>query len=535
MTEIPEIEAVTPPLPPERDRAGFSARRVAVNTLTGWLAMGVQVVGNFLLVVYALRKFGDERAAAFGLALAISQPISLLTFGVASAVQRLGSEAYARGDMKRLSEVLSATRTLLAVMAAVAILIVASVSLFGLGFFNVPEDLRTESGALFVLMGVASASNFRRITERGALYVKQRHDLANLVVMGEAVLRTGLPILLFQLGYVRLEVLGGTWALVATASALILQGLRRRLLPQVRLRWLGFTKQTVRDVASFTGWQSLAMGGRVAMDDGLQWVVSAIQELGYNAVGFLILPLRISQGLMRLVVGFAVAMRPAVTNMAVLGRRDTLQRMYHLGTRLAGLVMVPATIVMITHGEPFIRWIKPKYVESYPILVVYVVFFAMRTVGVPAEHMILAAGRVKPIGLSQLACAIIGLAAAVTLAKLEVVGLAGFLAVMYVPAAVRGLVYLPLRMRAEIGVRLRDTYLQSLLPAVLVGAAPLAVGWGLKHVWPPVAAWEIAIQMAAAGMSYAAVAWFVVMAPDERGMLWGIVRHRSGQRRTKSP
>ena len=99
-----------------------TSRRVAINTMSNWIAMAIQLGVNMFLLAYMLRYLDEGRFGIFRLAVTISVGVSFLSFGMAASVLRLASESIAAKDWDRLSGTLSVSRTILVIAAAVGLL-----------------------------------------------------------------------------------------------------------------------------------------------------------------------------------------------------------------------------------------------------------------------------------------------------------------------------------------------------------------------------------------------------------------------------
>ena len=136
-----------PDVSEESDREGTSARRVAINTISNWVAMGAQVFALMFLLSYVYKKFEvrygvDEVRDLWGvyrLSTYFTMAVMFLSFGMAGSVIRLASESVAMRDGVRLSQISSVSRTVLLVSAAVGFAVVVSLTLLGLEVFNIPD------------------------------------------------------------------------------------------------------------------------------------------------------------------------------------------------------------------------------------------------------------------------------------------------------------------------------------------------------------------------------------------------------------
>ena len=505
---------------PKQD--GSTSRRVAVSLVSNWVRMAVQIGTGLFLLAYMLDRLDEERYGIFRLALVISQTISWLSFGMAGAVLRLGSQSVAARDWDRLSNTLSVVRTFLLGGAAVGLLAVLLASFFLLGALKVPESQRAEAAVLAQLLGVASAVHLVRIVYSGALLSKFRYDLVNGLLTAEMLVYTAFVVACFESGYVYLEVIGIGHAGSGLLALMLFILLRRRVLPEARLSFRRFNRAAARDVFRFGAWVTVHMTTRSAQDAAGVPLVSA--TMGVAQVTPFSVPLSIAQYLVQIVVSLTSSFWPAAARYAVQGDRGGIARLYYVGTRFSMVLLMPAVVALVVYGDVLIRCLKPGLESTYLLLLVCVGLFAARCMGLSAEHIIWGGGRVRWVALSQLIAAAIGIVCAGAVAIWTDWGLCGVTVALFGPAALRGVVYLPLRMREEAEVTYGATVVRCFVPPLLVAVILAPIAWGVRWVMPPTGLFMVLAQMALCGVLYLVLAWFVVLTRDDRRLALAVIR-----------
>jgi len=493
--------------------------RIAINTISNWVAVVGQVAVNTFLLAYVLRHFSKEEFGVYGFAASLMMAVAFLSFGMAPSLIRICATSLAREDWDRLSDGLSVARTLTWSAALAAFAGIVCLARFGLDLFNIPDAKQAMAARLMCLVGAAAACTLMAIPYRAALLARQRYELANAVVIVALFLRLGMVVAAFESGWVRLEVLGIAQALAAVLSLGGLVMLRWRILPMARISFRRFNRKALRDVVSHTFWTGLSMLSRTLRDQGAVPLVSAMSRFGVVGAGVLYLPKTASTYLLRVVSGVTRTIWPVAAQLVAEGRKGPLVRLYRVTSMLTVGIQVVALAALVTHGRLLVRYLKPEMEAWFPLFVLYVVLMVLRTGAMAGEHMLLGCGRLPHIGVSRAVVVAVGFALAAWLGWMTEAPLWVVAVALFGPGAVRGLVYIPRRIRADLGVPYRMIYVTCLLLPVAWGVVPVAVGWGLARVWPAEALWEILLQPALAALAYGVGWWFWLLGPEDRRVL----------------
>jgi membrane protein EpsK len=529
---VAEVEGpvVPPPEAPDSKPRSLYARRMVINTLSNWVGIIAQIAGNMFLIWYVNKAFdaryGGDSTALFGiyrLAVMFSFTIGMLSFGMSGSVIRLASESIAVKDWKRLSATMSVARTVLIVAGTVGVLGVVVVSFFLLGLFRVPEQHQPETRVLFQLTAVATALGMMYTLYRGLLQAHMRYELANASQIIEIVSLVALIVLCFRLGWVGLEAVGASYAVSGLVGLVIQQEMVRRVLPDLHMAFRRMTREAFHQVFSFGGWVTVNMVSRQALELFGTPLVSA--TAGPGLAGIFNIPQTFALTTLRIVGGLTHTLWPVAARMAIRGERDKLARLYLVGTRMALMVVAPIVAILVAQGQPFIvLWAGPDKALAYGVTLVYMGLTFLRSVGLPAEHIVLGSGRIVGISISRLVATVLGIGLALAAAVWTDYGLTAVAVALVLPEALRGVIFLPIRMTRETGVPYGRSILEGVAPAVIGVAVTAAIGSGLRAVWVPASLPGCLAQMALTGVFYAGLCWFLLMRAEERAWARSILR-----------
>ena len=529
------------PKTPPPEGAGSASRTVAVNAISNWGAMGVDFIVRLFLLKYLFDHLGREDYGVYLVSLSVTVMTGFLRFGMAGAVLRLASEGIAARDWQRLTDVLSVARTVLAIAAVLAFAGAVALSLFMLDVLKVPEASKGQAAVLIQLTGFSAACCMVSIVYLGTLRAAQRYYLSNAVLVGEQVIRAGMIVAFFSQGHVGLEPVGLCFAVPALMTTLISAALVRWTLPQVKISFRRFNVGRLREILGYSVWVAIVTTVQTVHNQMGAPLVSA--TIGPGAVPMLGVPRQMAAQIMRVVTGFTQPIRPMATTLAVRGQRERLARVYRISLRFTGVLIVPAVAALLAYGKPVIRFLTDAQMamDSYPILVVYISLFSINILANPGVNIVMGVGAIRGLALSRAAALALGVVLGLAVAMGTGWGIIGLVAALNGPMLLHSLFYVSYRVQQETGVTIAKTMVQCLVPPILIAVVPVFAGVVLQRFWPPSNLIVVFLQMGICALAYLAVAWFVVLIPDEKQLLlrllprWGRMKKKGRAADRKEP
>ena len=234
-----------------------SKRLVFINSASSILAYGLQISVLVWLQQYLLKRISVEEYSLFPLVAAIMVFVPLLTNAAVSGLARFTVDAYARGDERRVTQIVS-TMTPVVCAAASLVLVAGFLCVWQVDHLleiqpNRTSDARLMLGLLMLLATIRVATAPFTLGP----YIRQKFVLLNVIQLATQLLR--LLILLCLLFGVSTRVL---WVVVASTSAetcgvMVTVAVSRHLVPALRFRRDSIRWGTARELISFSVWTFL--------------------------------------------------------------------------------------------------------------------------------------------------------------------------------------------------------------------------------------------------------------------------------------
>ncbi len=487
------------------------------NTTYNALSSLVALAAGFFLAPIMLRHLGVDRFGFWSLIWAITGSLALVDLRIAAAVTRFAADAWARGEVERLSRLAS---TALTFYIALGLLEVAGAAVFLLAPthppLKFPAAVAAEGSFTLVAAVAVFAINSAASVFVGLLQGLQRFDLTALVAVGGTCLRAVGVVAVLGLG-------GGLRELVLVEGALALfQGLvtylqTRRFLPELRLIPSRVAGSLLRELGAFGLKLQVAHLAFLVSFHGDKLLLSFF--LGLPAVAFYDLGSKVAYLMRGLPLLLVSAAGPAASALEAGGDRARLWNLYLKGTAYLIAAGTPLVVFTTVGAGPILRlWLGADFPEARQAVQLLAVGYYANLLSGMAYTVAVGIGKPELEMRRSVLATVLNLFLSASLIPL--IGFAGAPVGTSV-ALIAGAVYLVSRFHAEFGQPLAA--LARLLRGPMLLAPPTAaVAWlVLKEgnrlgEWP----WAPALTLALSGLLIAA-AYLVlairegVVAPDD--------------------
>jgi O-antigen/teichoic acid export membrane protein len=242
----------------------ISKRLVLVNSAASVGTMLLNAAVAIWLQQYLLRRVNSDEFSLIPVLSAAMMFLPLLTTVLTSGIGRYVVESYAKGDEKRVTQIVS---TMFPVLFAASVLVLV------LGYFSVryidsilkiaPEQISNARIMLSIMMFSFAIRLFLAPFSIG-LYVKQKFVLQNIINFGSELFRIGLLFVL--LFFISTSVV---WVIVASTLSnltgfFIIIIISLRQISSLRFYMREFRWHLVRKLVSFGGWTAVGnLGGSI--------------------------------------------------------------------------------------------------------------------------------------------------------------------------------------------------------------------------------------------------------------------------------
>lgn len=506
---------------------------VAVNALSSALTHLISIGVLLWVNQYLLKRLSAEEYAPFPIAVAVFLFLQVFTAVLTGGIARYITEAYAKGDLRRVTEIVSSMFPLIAVA------VLGFWALGGLVAWNVGQFLKIEpeqiakARLMLALMVFGHGAVLLAMPFSVGLHVRQKFIWLNLIKLGEQVVRLGLLcFLLFEVST------GVHWVVVSTQTALLAAAavtflISRRMIPELRFERGAYRPGIRRELSSFGGWMmlgSLLHRIRTSADVIiLNRLGSAVDVTDFH-VGRL--PDRQLDSFLSVV---SVTMQPALIAMHAANRRESLRRAYTRGNRYhLWFVLAIATPLFVFADELVVLYAGETYILAAAVLKFRCASYPVVYANQMLVFICVAMARIRTFFLIVSAGAAVHLAAAVVLAGQFGLGVLGVVYASFAVVLATQLALLwPLALRL-LDLRFARHLRETLIPGYLPAAGALACGFAIKTEVVPDSWLSVGTGVAGCLLVYALLTAIFSTAEDRRDVAAVLRRARAKLRPVKA-
>lgn len=373
----------------------ISKRLVLVNSASSVAAKVINISVLVWLHQHLLRRISTEEYSLYPVLMAVMVFAPLLTTILTSALGRYIVEAYAKGDERRVTEIVS---TMFPFLLGVGLAILTGGWLFAWFADHVltigPErlwDARIMLGLLVFLLAIRLPVAPFAV----GLYVRQKFVLLNCIRLCTELLRIG--ILLTLLLCVSTRVL---WVVVASMSAslcslLVIVMISRRLVPALKFRPREIRWPLVRTLTSFGTW-NFVLSAADMIRTGADVIILNKLGTALDVTNFHIgsMAFRQIQTGSYLVRG---PLQPPLTAMYATGEKKRLRNTYLRGGRYAlWASLFLALPLMIYRKEIITLYVGEQFLAAGTVMALLLATFPISYGNVMMPHLAKATAEMRP-------------------------------------------------------------------------------------------------------------------------------------------
>jgi O-antigen/teichoic acid export membrane protein len=375
--------------------------RVVWGIATNYVFTAISAVAGFLVVPVVLGFVGRE---GYGLWATVGQLLAYLTlldFGVGSAVIRRTAELRGRETATRdLSRALSTATALFCVLGLA--FLAAGLLLRELlpRALSLPPDRQQLATAIFTVMVVYGAVSFPLRIALKALYGAQQMALVNLMTLLENLLT---PLLAVALLFAGIGLMALPWGSVAASCLAALTGmiLLHRTVPGLAIAWRNVSRDEAGELFrwSWLLWLNSLAVIVIYQTDAI--VVTRGQGLAAAAV--YALTSRLPLYALPLIFALADACLPGAVELCAQKRIDRLREVYLRMLRVTAAVAMLVAVVAVACNEAFVSlWVQRQNYGGFALTIVFAVILFYRVHMHAASVVVIGTGRIRGVVIASL-------------------------------------------------------------------------------------------------------------------------------------
>lgn len=348
---------------------GALGRQIAWNSLLGYAARLISILGWTVVTPWLLHALGAQRFGLWSLLTVISGMYLTFDFGLQGGVTKFVAELRAARRPEELRATIGMALVLYTVLSLGGLLIVS----FGrdgvVGFFRIAPALRSEAGRALLGAGFAYALlNYSQLGG-GLLAGLHRLDLWNRISIGVTLVQLGAIVVVIRSGGgvpSLLVVSGGATLLSAAACAWVVH----RIAPGTSPALAGWSGERWRSLTRYSAALQIINAGLL-----VQFQLDKVlfgRFVGLAAVAHYELAYRVALSFWSIPALLLPPLLPAIAHLDALGDRERIARLYRRATRYVLASALPLAAGLVALSRPlFAAWLghpEPEAARACAVL-----------------------------------------------------------------------------------------------------------------------------------------------------------------------
>jgi O-antigen/teichoic acid export membrane protein len=424
------------------------------NIASNWIGFVINAAVTLVLTPYVLRELGVARYGIWILTSSFIGYYGLLDLGFRTGVTQYLTRYLALRDYGKASETLSTAVAALSLLGMLMIALSFIAAYIAPHLFTIPPDMTQEAFWCILIVGISSAVQCVFSPFAAMFTSLQRFDLSNLIGIITRLLTAGGIVAALKTGH------GLIGVSIAFCGANVIDYLIRwrvslQLAPELEVTWQRAKIDRMREIASFGAWNFLTSLNYYIFNYVPNMLIGAFMPIA--AVGHFALAIGLSRQVNSILGPVAQVMYPAATELHVQGDLVGLEKLYHQGSRLMMLVMIPAVLGATFWAEDFYRlWIGESYLDGSAFQSVALLFQILLLSTVTcfttsiAQQILIGSGKVQQVAIALIIGSAINLTFSLIL--IHFYGLAGIAIATVIASVVIDLIAMPFMLQRLLGL-----------------------------------------------------------------------------------
>ena len=364
---------------------------------SNWVGLLTIGLMSFFITPFMVHRLGDFQFGIYALAFSAVDYFDLLAQGIRSTLQRFTGRLSEARDRENLNSLFSTALIVTLVVGAFIAVVFIGLSTILPSFFKLVPVERHLFASLVILLGVNLGSGVPAALLGSYLCGLHRFDLYNALAIVRQGVRTILILIVLLHGQGVLAIAG--CVLAATLICLPLNWwMIRKIDSGVRFEKKLVKLETARELVTFSFWTLLNNAGQLLRDSTDSIVIGRV----LNAA--LITPFAVASRLVEyfrpVIASMVSPLLPRMSQLDGQGRYEDMNRIFLNMTRLSALASFAMGSMLVLHGRSLLLlWVGPRYVSSYPILVLLSIGAIASSAQLGTVSTLIAKGRHRAYGI----------------------------------------------------------------------------------------------------------------------------------------
>jgi len=451
-----------------------SNSRLLSNAIINNLGTILQVIIALILTPFLIKSLGDTRYGIWTIIAGLSGYMSLLDFGIASAVTRFVSKHHENKEIKEINITISSALAMFLVISSILVGISPIISKAIVYFIDIDAALIPVISMLIIIVSFDMAIFILSGVLRGALSGFQRYDITTYIYIVSALYKAVALLVVLEMGFGLIGM--GIVSLTANAiSALLFIVSLKKMYPFISISSKYISKPTVKKIYSYGKYTFIGMISNQIIYYSDTFIVAYF--LGAAAVTYYTIPWSLAEYSKQLFLAVGRAFVPAFSSHEAGDRHAEISKLYLDGTRYMLLFSNLFCIGFLCLGGEFISiWLGPEYKDKCQSLVY--IFFSVQLIAAPqiiSYSMLQGLSKHKTYSRAAMILAFSNLS--LSLILVQYMGLIGVALGAAIPQIAFYALFVPFHANSVMKISnveyFKKTFVKVLLPSIALAASAL--------------------------------------------------------------
>lgn len=485
------------------------------SVFSNWAAFVIIGLLSFLLTPFMIHRLGDFEFGVYTLAFSVAGYTDLLEQGIRSTLQRFVGRLSGLRDREALNSVFSTALALTLAIGLLTITLCVGLSRVLPAFFKLGSMQRDLFASLVIVLGLNIGLGFPAALLGSYLAGLQRFDLYNVL----AIVRQGLRALLILTVLLRGQrVVAVAWCVLV--STLVVVPLNwwmiRRVDSGLKVTRALVRFRTARELVGFSFWTLLNNAGELLRNSTDSIVIGRV--LGAALITPFVVALRLVDYFRPVIRDMTSPLLPRASELHGQSRHEEIRGLFLRMTRFSSLVSLSVGAMLLLHGRTLLLlWVGPRYVSSYPILVLLTVGAVASVAQLGTLHTLIAMGRHRVYGMWTLGEGLANLVLSILWARRY--GIVGVALGTAVPLLAVKLTLQPWYVTRVLGISIGKYFSKALAKPLAIALFFVALCGGLSGFQANGNIWHFCWTVAWQGVLLAILALAFGLDKSDRGQL----------------
>lgn len=344
-------------------------KQLAINLISSFVAFGTNLLINFFLSPFVIKRLGISAMGFLGLSSNIIGYTSIITIALNSMAGRFITIKYQEGNKDEANKYFSSVFFSNLVLSAVIIIILV-VFLFNLDrLFKIPPHLVFDVKALFAFSILSTIVGLLTNVYGVATFIKNRLELTSIRQIIGNILRACSLVILFGFFPPHLWYYGITGVLMTLYFSITNFGFTRKLTPEFHLTIKNYDWNKVKELLSAGVWNVVnRLSGIIG--HGFDLVIANI-FINATAMGIFTMSKSVPMHILGIFGMISGVFSPLFTMLWAQKKNDELKNEIHKAIRICGFLANIPLVCLFVFGDSFYKiWLPGQDYKTIQLLTI---------------------------------------------------------------------------------------------------------------------------------------------------------------------